>query len=119
VPQGAILSQTLYNIFTSDVPTTGVCELATFADESAIFVSDIDRAEVCGRLQRQLNTLSDCLKTWKIRMNPTMLLASGIKLGDQEIPWSSGVKYLGLYLDKRLTFTSHTVESIKKGRKGI
>jgi hypothetical protein len=59
VPEGAILSPTLYNIFTSDVPTTGECEIATFADDTAIFVSDIDPAEVCGRLQRQLDTLYD------------------------------------------------------------
>jgi hypothetical protein len=40
--------------------------------------------------------------------------ATGIKLDDQEIPWSPEVKYLGLYLDKRLTFASHTAKSIKK-----
>jgi hypothetical protein len=110
VPQGAILSPTLYNIFTSDVPTTEECEVATFADDTAIFVSDIDPAEVCHKLQRQLDTLSDYFKNWKIRVNSTktqaiyftrrtssrMLPASGIKLDDQEIPWSPEVKYLGL-----------------------
>jgi hypothetical protein len=61
VPQVAIISPTLYNIFTSDVPTTGECKLATFADDIAIFVSDTDPAEVCSRLRRhrQLDTLSD------------------------------------------------------------
>jgi hypothetical protein len=85
-------------------------------------------AEVCHKLQRQLDTLSDYFKNWKIRVNPTktqaiyftrrtssrMLPASGIKLDDQEIPWSPEVKYLGLYLEKRLTFASHTAKSIKK-----
>lgn len=37
VPQGAILSPTLYNVFTSDVPTSEFCETATFADDTAIF----------------------------------------------------------------------------------
>jgi hypothetical protein len=60
VPQGAILSHILYNICTSDVPTTEECKLATFSDDTAIFVSDIDLAEIYGRdLQRQLDTLSD------------------------------------------------------------
>jgi hypothetical protein len=71
VPQGAILSPTLYNIFTSDVSTTGECEFATFADDTAIFVPDTDLAEVCGRFQRQLDTLSDYFKNWKIKLNPT------------------------------------------------
>jgi hypothetical protein len=48
------------------------------------------------------------------RTSSRMLPASGIKLDDQEIPWSPEVKYLGLYLDKRLTFASHTAKSIKK-----
>jgi hypothetical protein len=37
--QGAILSPTLYNIFPSDIPNAGECELATFADDTAIFIS--------------------------------------------------------------------------------
>jgi hypothetical protein len=129
VPQAAFLSPTLYNIFSSNVPTTGVCEFATFADDTALFVSDLDLVEVCGRLQLQFDTLSDYFNNWKIRVNPTkaqaiyftrrtssrMLLASGIKLDDQEILWSPGLKYLVIYLDKNLTFTSHTAEPIKKG----
>jgi hypothetical protein len=105
VPQGAILSPTLHNIFTSDVPTTRECKFATFADDSAIFVSDIDPVEVCGRLQLQLDTFSDYFKNWKISVNPMKIQAiyftrrtssllfpaSGTKL-DQEIPWSSGLK---------------------------
>jgi hypothetical protein len=75
VLQCAILSHTLHNIFTSDVPITGECELATFADDTAIFVSDTDPAEVWGRLQRQLDTLSDYFKNWKINVNPTKIQA--------------------------------------------
>jgi hypothetical protein len=122
---------TLYKTFTSDVPTTGQCEFATFADDTAIFVSDTDPTEVCGRLQRQLDTLSDYFKNWKIRVNPTKTQAihftkrttsgmhsdSGLKLDDQEISWSAEVKYL--YLDKRLTFASHTSESIKKAERAF
>jgi hypothetical protein len=65
VPQGA------YIMFSHPIPITGECELATFADDTVFFVSDIDSAEVCGRLQRQLDTLSDFFKNWKIRVNPT------------------------------------------------
>jgi hypothetical protein len=49
-------------------------------------------------------------------VNPTK---NPIKLDDQEIPWSPEVKYLGLYLDKRLTFASHTAESIKKAERAF
>jgi hypothetical protein len=40
VPQGAVLSPIFYNLFTSDASTADWCELATFADDTAIFVSN-------------------------------------------------------------------------------
>jgi hypothetical protein len=42
VPQSAVLSPTLCNFFTSDAPTVDGCELATFADDTAFFVSSVD-----------------------------------------------------------------------------
>jgi hypothetical protein len=66
---GAILSPTL--IFTSDIPNAGECELATLADDTAIFVSGKLPEVVCGKLQSQLDSLSDYFKDWKIRINPT------------------------------------------------
>jgi hypothetical protein len=62
VPQGAILSPTLYKIFTSDIPNAGECELATFADDTAIFVSGKLPEMVCGKSQSQLDSLSDYFK---------------------------------------------------------
>jgi hypothetical protein len=38
VSQGAILSPTLHNMFTSDAPNAGEFVLAKFADDTAIFV---------------------------------------------------------------------------------
>jgi hypothetical protein len=86
VPQVAILSPTLYTLFTSDILN----------------------------LQNQLDSFSDYLKDCKIRINPTvtpaifftrrfsprMLLSSNLRLNNQEIPWSFEVKYLGLPLHR-------------------
>jgi hypothetical protein len=55
VPQGAVLSPTLYNFFTSDGLTVDMCELATFADDTALFVSSSDPTAVCDRVQEQLD----------------------------------------------------------------
>jgi hypothetical protein len=56
-------------MFPSDVIATRECELATFADDTAIYASDTDLAKVCGRLQRRVPY--DYFKNWKIRVNPT------------------------------------------------
>jgi hypothetical protein len=47
VPHGAVLSPTLYNFFISDAPTVNGCELATFANDTALFVFSLDPTAVC------------------------------------------------------------------------
>jgi hypothetical protein len=103
VPQGAVLSPTLYNFFTSDDPTVDGCELATFADDTALFVSSSDPTAVCDGLQEQLDSLTDYFKRWKIKVNSSKTQAiyftrcwSSLRLpgfgivlnlNDQEIPY--------------------------------
>jgi hypothetical protein len=117
VPHGAVLSPTLYNLFTSDAPTADGCELATFVDDTAIFVSNSEPMNVCVGLQSQLNSLTDYFEKWKIKVNASNIQAiyftrcrsprsTRIILNGQEVPWSSKVKNLGVTLDKRLTFAA-------------
>jgi hypothetical protein len=85
VPQGAVLSPTLYNFFTSDAPTVDGCELATFDDDTAFFVSSL---AVCDELQEQLDSLTDYFKRWKIKVNCqksrlSTLLDAGFHCGSQ------------------------------------
>jgi hypothetical protein len=83
VPQGAILSPTLYNILT-----------ATFADDTAIFASLL----VQNQLQDQLNEISDS-KTQAIFFYRCTknVPQTEITLNGDSIPWSEEVKYLGLH----------------------
>jgi Reverse transcriptase (RNA-dependent DNA polymerase) len=57
--QGATLSPTLYNIFTSDVPSSEFYETATFADDTAIFATGKTPLLVQDQLQDHLNEISD------------------------------------------------------------
>ena len=126
VPQGAILSPTLYNIFTSDVPSSLYCGTATFADDTAIFASGQTPLLIQEDLQSHLNSISEYCNKWKIKINASKTQAiyfsratknipqNDIVLDGNSIPWSEEVKYLGVTLDKRLTFQSHTSKSIEK-----
>jgi hypothetical protein len=67
IPQGAILSPSLYNFFTSR--QSNESETATFVDDTAIFVSSRDLRVVCDILQRYIDSLSTYLKQWKIKIN--------------------------------------------------
>jgi hypothetical protein len=133
VPQGAVLSPTLYNFFTSDATTVNGCELATFADDTALFVSSLNPTAVCDGLQEQLNLLTDYFKRWKIKVHPSKTQALyftrcssplrhpcfGIVFNEQEIPWTPEVKYLGVTLEKGLKFPSHTAKSIEKAERAF
>jgi hypothetical protein len=86
---------------------------------------------VCDGFQSQLNSLTDYFKQWKIKVNasktqaiyftrcrsPRGLPSTRIVLAGQEMPWSLEVKYLGVTLDKRLIFASHTAKSIEKAKR--
>jgi Reverse transcriptase (RNA-dependent DNA polymerase) len=126
VPQGAILSPTLYNIFTSDVPSSDFCGTATFADDTAIFASGQTPLLVQDQLQDHLNEISDYCKDWKIKINASKTQAiyfsrctknvpqTEITFNGDGIPLSNVVKYLGVHLDKRLTLESHISKSLEK-----
>jgi hypothetical protein len=63
VPQGTVLSPTLYNFFISYAPVDE-CKLATFTDDTALFLPN-----GCLRWTSEAARLIDWLKRWKIKVN--------------------------------------------------
>jgi hypothetical protein len=113
VPQGAVLSPTLFNIFTSDFPILTDVQLALFVDDSALFNTHAKAdAVIIDRLQSALNTVKRYYSTCRIKLNPSKTQAvfftkrtrelptSDLSLDGYTIPLSDRAKYLGLFLDK-------------------
>jgi hypothetical protein len=133
VPQGAILSPFLYNFFTVDLLQSNESETATFLDDIAIFVSSGNPGVACDILQQHLDSFSMYFKQCKININadktqaiyftrcwsPRKLPTAHIRVESHPIPWSTKVKYLGVTLDKRLTFADHRARSIEKSEKAF
>jgi hypothetical protein len=120
VAQGAVLSPTLFNIFKSDFPELDEVHLALFADDSALFTSHSMADVIIGQLQTALNCLRDYYSKWKIELNSSKTQAvfftkrrtrelptSELLLDGHSIPWENHAKYLGLILNKTLTFAPH------------
>jgi hypothetical protein len=107
----------LYNIFTSDIPTSSKTLLATFADDTAILASDKDPVIEVSLLQPHLNKITQWAKKWKIKINEEKSIQVNFSLSrnecSQPIPIHSSTKYLGIILDKRLTWIPH-IKSIRK-----
>lgn len=136
VPQGSVLGPTLYNIFCADMPRPSTGQLAAFADDLAIYYSHELSQNILTELQCSLNALEDYYFKWKIKLNsdktqaiffsrkrkPCYLPNSNLTLSGATINWSDNVKYLGIYLDKKLTFNTHisnTIEKVNKYKKNL
>ncbi|CAH2104339.1 unnamed protein product [Euphydryas editha] len=117
VPQGSVLGPILYTIFTADLPQTPGVTIATYADDTAILTSSKDPVQASTALQRSLDEIDIWLDKWRIvasankSVQVTFTLRKGtcppVRLGGRELPQSNKLKYLGLHLDRRLTWKNH------------
>lgn len=117
VPQGSILAPLLYSIYTSDIPLSPDTLLASYADDTVILSSSRCSAQASNVLQQHVHHLENWFTNWRIKLNETktnyitFTLRKGtcppIFLNNVEIPRCTSVRYLGLYIDKRLTWNTH------------
>lgn len=117
VPQGSVLGPILYTLFTSDFPSDENIIVATYADDTSLLSVDESPILASNAMQKQLDSTQSWLKKWNIKVNTeksvhvTFTLRKDtcppVSLGGEEIPTSNCVKYLGLHIDKRLTWKTH------------
>lgn len=117
----------MFNIFTADFPTTQNTTVALFADDSAILTSNKCLNTAIENLQDELNKVTLWADKWKIKLNPNKCLAKiftlcpittkpkPLKLFDKTLDWlpkNKAIKYLGVLMDTRLTWTNHINDKI-------
>lgn len=117
VPQGSVLGPILYLLYTADLPTSSNVVTSTFADDTAIMVTNKNPQTASRDLQEHLSKVENWLERWRIKVNEsksthiTFTLNKRtcpmITLNNTNIPQHTNVKYLGLYLDRRLTWKKH------------
>ena len=128
VPQGAVLSPTLYNIFMADLAMIDGVSYFLFADDTGFIASDADPDIVVTKLQAAQNAIERYQKKWKVKTNaeksqaifftrkrsPRNLPRREVSVWGSQVPWSEDVKYLGLTLDRKLTFAAHMKNTLTK-----
>lgn len=117
VPQGSVLGPILYTLFTADMPTSSDVMTATYADDTAILAVKESASEASALVQSQLDLINVWLKKWNIKVNVdksthvTYTLKEGdcpsVHLNGILIPKSNCFKYLGMNIDRRLTWRNH------------
>lgn len=121
VPQGGILSPTLFNIYMHDIPLQTGNDKAMYADDMIIITQSYDLKDAIEKLQNSINILQKWLSKWCIHLNANkcetkiftlkrVIDPPCIIINNKPIVWNQkdkAVKYLGVHLDQRLTWGIH------------
>jgi hypothetical protein len=67
VPQGSVLSPTLYSLYINDTPQTPGVNLTLFADDTYLYATDRKEGYVLGKIQRELDSMTAWCKHWNIK----------------------------------------------------
>jgi hypothetical protein len=109
VPQGFVLSPTLYILYINDTPQTPGVNVALFADDTCLYATDRKEGYFLRNIQRGLNSMAAWCKHWNIKINQDKTRAiyftrrnrppdSLLTLYGENIPFVNSVKYLGVLL---------------------
>ena len=136
VPQGSVLGPLLFVIYVNDIYLALKKSFVNlFADDTLICIGGKDFREIVGSLNDELQTLYDWLCQNKLKLNTSktkcMVIGSktncrkfvelnlGLNINGDAIDYVSEIKYLGVYLDPQLSFSSHVDYLCKKLGKKI
>ena len=126
VPQGLVLAPLLFNIYAYDLPSM-ISRKFAYADDLALLHFSGNLKGLEGTLSQDMSTLLANLQTWKLKLSYTKMVTAAFHLNNREakrelkvyingrlLPFCPTPTYLGVKLDRSLTFRHHLVALRKK-----
>ena len=125
VPQGSVLAPLLFNIYMYDLPSM-ISRKFAYVDDLALLHSSGNWKDLEGTLSQNMSTFSAYLQTWRLKLSHTKTVMAAFHLNNLEakrelkiyngrlLPFCPTPTYLGVKLDRSLTFHHHLVALRKK-----
>jgi hypothetical protein len=119
VPQGAVLSPTLFNVMLHDLPLSPRVKLVGYADDITLFVNGHSLIEARGYMQRYLDEIGKWCTRWQLKLNPARCSyqvftsccstpAVSLRVSNRNIQYVVHQKVLRFYFDSpHLNFKEH------------
>ena len=121
VPQGSVLAPLLFNIYKYNLPSM-ISRKFAYADDLALLHSSANWKDLEGTLSQDMATLSAYLQTWRLKLSHTKTVTAAFHLNNRLaklelkvynngrlLPFCPTPTYLGVKLDRSLTFRHHLV----------
>ena len=131
VPQGSVLGPLFFLVYINDIVENLNCDVRIFADDTSLFPVVKDVEKTADEMNRDLKRVRLWAWQWKMKFNAdkteeVIFSSKRLKpahpplfLGGNEVTVKAEHKHLGMILDSKLDFQSHTKEAIIKARRGI
>ena len=124
VPQGSVLGPVLFILYINDICNVSkLLNMILFADDTNLFRSGMDIDVLCKEISHELNKLKTWFRVNKLSLNVSktnFILFSGrkciknvsISIDDECIDRVFSTKFLGVYIDDKLSWKQH-ISTIK------
>ena len=119
VPQGSVLAPLLFNIYRYDLSSM-ISRKFAYADNLALLHSSGNWKDLEETLSQDMSTFSAYLQTWRLKLSHTKTVTATFHLNnraakrelnvynnDRRLPFCPIPTYLGVKLDRSLTFRHH------------
>jgi hypothetical protein len=117
ITKGIVLRTLLYLLFTTDFPTSSETTSATFADDTAVLATDNNPTTSSSKLLSNLIAVESWSIKWSVKAKESKSTHvtfttrretyPAVHINKIQLPQVENVKYLGLHINRRLTWHKH------------